>query len=55
MGPRHKARSSVQTAAAAAKERDQDTARQINQALEDGVVSVAEGGPSLQQQQDRAA
>lgn len=36
---RRKARSTVlQTAAAAAKERDQDTARLINQALEGGNV-----------------
>jgi hypothetical protein len=44
MGPkRRKARSTVQTAAAAAKERDQDTARLINEALEDGVVSLGGG------------
>lgn len=52
MGPkRRKARSTVQTAAAAAKERDQDTARLINEALEDGVVSLAGGHCKEQQQQ----
>lgn len=44
MGPkkRRKARAKqpVQTAAAAAKERDQDTARLINEALEHGIVGT---------------
>lgn len=42
MGPkkrRSKSKASVQSPAAAAKQRDQDTARLINEALADGVVS----------------
>lgn len=45
---RRKARTTVQTAAAAAKERGQDTARLINQALDDGLVSAAAVGTAAE-------